>query len=518
MPAIQPALRRFSYKQVQLGDSRLLEQLLHNRSLFMSISDDKLLKPFRVRARQSAPGKDMGGWYDVSDDFHIDPNGYGSANWHGYIPGHSFGQYLSGLSRCYAASGDAAIQRKIRDLVQKYAATIHHEPYTLPEHLFLAWQAGMGERYKHLAARYLQDEALFDPLARGQSPLKGKHAYSHVNALNSAVQAYLVQGDRKYLDAARNGFAFVQAQSYATGGWGPNEELLAADDTETLLASLSETHRSFETPCGAYGHFKIARSLLQITKSSHYGDSMERVLYNTVLGARPTLADGSTFYYADYADSARKVFRGEAWPCCSGTFIQLAADYGISAYLQADQALYVNLYVPSSVQMAVAGQPVTIEQKTSYPLTNTSTLTVRAARASEFTMQLRIPAWAGPDTRILVNDVQVELTIAPGAFLPLSRVWQPGDRLQIDFDMRTRLESIHPAHPDVVSLLVGPLVLFPLLPAPAVLHRDQLLQAKRVAPALWQIDAEGVVIKLKPFMEIGDEAYRLYTRVRALKV
>ncbi|MHA4869920.1 beta-L-arabinofuranosidase domain-containing protein [Duganella sp. PWIR1] len=588
MPAIQPALRRFSYKQVQLGDSRLLEQLLHNRSLFMSISDDKLLKPFRVRARQSAPGEDMGGWYDASDDFHIDPNDYGNANWHGYIPGHSFGQYLSGLSRCYAASGDAAIQRKIRDLVQKYAATIHplffagyplpaytydklviglvdayqyagvtlakptldhltdivipflpekaltreerrarpytqeaeiwDEPYTLPEHLFLAWQAGMGERYKHLAARYLQDEALFDPLARGQSPLKGKHAYSHVNALNSAVQAYLVQGDRKYLDAARNGFAFVQAQSYATGGWGPNEELLAADDTETLLASLSETHRSFETPCGAYGHFKIARSLLQITKSSHYGDSMERVLYNTVLGARPTLADGSTFYYADYADSARKVFRGEAWPCCSGTFIQLAADYGISAYLQADQALYVNLYVPSSVQMAVAGQTVTIEQKTSYPLTNTSTLTVRAAKASEFTVQLRIPAWAGPDTRILVNDVQVALTIAPGAFLPLSRVWQPGDRLRIDFDMRTRLEPIHPAHPDVVSLLVGPLVLFPLLPAPAVLHRDQLLQAKRVAPALWKIDAEGVVITLKPFMEIGDEAYRLYMRVRALTV
>jgi hypothetical protein len=56
----------------------------------------------------------------------------------------------------------------------------------------------MGERYKDLALRYLQDEALFDPLAKGSSPLKGKRAHSHVSALNSAVQAYLVTGQPKY--------------------------------------------------------------------------------------------------------------------------------------------------------------------------------------------------------------------------------------------------------------------------------------------------------------------------------
>ncbi|MYN24900.1 beta-L-arabinofuranosidase domain-containing protein [Duganella levis] len=582
-PALQPALHRFSYQQVQLGDSRLLEQLVHNRSLFMSISDDKLLKPFRVRARQPAPGEDMGGWYDASDDFHIDARDYGSANWHGYIPGHSFGQYLSGLSRCYAASGDAAIQRKVADLVRKYAATIHplffagyplpaytydklviglvdayqyagvalakptldhltdivmpflpekaltrderrarpytqeaeiwDEPYTLPEHLFLAWQAGMGERYRHLAARYLQDQALFDPLASGHSPLQGKHAYSHVNALNSAIQAYLVQGDRKYLDAARNGFAFVQAQSYATGGWGPNEELLAADDTETLPASLDATHRSFETPCGAYGHFKIARSLLQITKSSHYGDSMDRVLYNTILGAKPTEADGRTFYYADYAHVARKVFRGEAWPCCSGTFIQLAADYAISAYLYEEDMLYVNLYVPSSVRMRVAAHEVSVQQSTTYPLSPASSLTVHASAPTRFTMQLRMPAWAGPGTRVLVNGQPLERAISPGAFVPLDRTWQPGDRVDITFDMAPRLEPINPAHPEVAALLVGPLVLLPLLPAPERMRREELLNVQRVAQSTWQVATASGPFQLKPFMAIGDESYRLYSRL-----
>jgi hypothetical protein len=45
-------------------------------------------------------------------------------------------------------------------------AQIWDEPYTLPENLFLAWQRGMGERYRPLAVRFLQDAAMFKPLAR----------------------------------------------------------------------------------------------------------------------------------------------------------------------------------------------------------------------------------------------------------------------------------------------------------------------------------------------------------------
>ncbi|HMA51295.1 MAG TPA: beta-L-arabinofuranosidase domain-containing protein, partial [Magnetospirillaceae bacterium] len=89
-----------------------------------------------------------------------------------------------------------------------------------------------------------------------------------------------------------------------------------------LVASLSRTHSSFETPCGAYGHFKIARHLLRLTADSRYADSMERMLYNTILGAKPTEPDGRTFYYSDYAGSgAKKGFHHDLWPCCAGTFV-----------------------------------------------------------------------------------------------------------------------------------------------------------------------------------------------------
>ena len=75
----------------------------------------------------------------------------------------------------------------------------------MPENLFLAYQRGAGERYRRSGAQYL-DDVYYDPLAAGRSNLAGRHAYSHVNSLCSAMQAYMTLGSEKHLRAAKNGF------------------------------------------------------------------------------------------------------------------------------------------------------------------------------------------------------------------------------------------------------------------------------------------------------------------------
>src|SRR4029077_2951473 len=135
----------------------------------------------------------------------------------------------------------------------------------------------------------------------------------------------------KHLRAAKNGFDFVAAQSFATGGGGADETLRAPGSPE-VYQSLTSTHSSFETPCGSYAHFKLTRYLLRVTRDARYGDSMERVMFNTVLGARPMQPDGRAFYYADYNARGHKVFSSHRFPCCSGTLPQVATDYGINAY------------------------------------------------------------------------------------------------------------------------------------------------------------------------------------------
>ena len=66
------------------------------------------------------------------------------------------------------------------------------ETYTLPENFYLGYQRGAGARYRPLAQRFLEDDTYFGPLSEDRNVLPGQHAYSHVNALCSAMQSYLI--------------------------------------------------------------------------------------------------------------------------------------------------------------------------------------------------------------------------------------------------------------------------------------------------------------------------------------
>jgi hypothetical protein len=573
-------LSRFSYGDVELLDGPMRQQFQTNHAFYRALDEDSLLKPFRERAGLPAPGEDMGGWYDWVDGVHLPDN-------HGFAPCHSFGQYMSGLARDYAATGSKATQEKVHRLVSGYAAAISprfnegnrfpaytydkisiglldahqltaspdalktldqaldtvlpflpakalsrdeqyarphvddsfcwDEFYTLPENFFIAYHRGAGARYRDLGVRFLADDWFFNPLATGQNVLPHKHAYSHVNAMSSAMQAYLTLGSEKHLKAAQNGFDFLRTtQSFATGGWGPDEQFYEPG-SGGIYESLTKTHSSFETPCGSYAHFKLTGYLLRVTKDSRYGDSMEKVLYNTILGVKPIRKDGYGFYYSDYNNDGSKVYRMEKWTCCTGTFAQITADYGISAYFHDDQAVYVNLYIPSRVTWARGGRHISLSQETSYPHQPTTQITVSSDKASTFPIYLRIPAWAGHRTTIGINGKKIQASVVPGKFARLQREWKNGDRIEVDFDMPTLLEAIDPQHPNTFAVVHGPLALFSVGPIPEQITTRELLAMTQVSSGStdWQVNTAQGTLKLRPFTSIGDEHYRLYMNAGA---
>jgi hypothetical protein len=580
--SVAPPLSVFNYSQVQLLDGLLREQFENNHKVFLNLDEGGLLKPFRQRQGMPAPGPDLGGWYDNSNDFNP------ANNFHGFIPGHSFGQYVSGLARAYAVTNSKPTQAKVHRLVRAYAQTVEptgkfyvdyrlpgytfdktccglidahefaadrialdvlkrstdavlphlpekalsrveqearphksiaftwDETYTLSENFFLAYRRSGDKRYLDLAKRFIYHE-YYDALAEDHNVLPGKHAYSHVNTLSSAMQAYLVLGDAHYLRAAANGLRMVQEQSYATGGWGPNEGFV--EPGKGLLGdSLKSTHASFETPCGAYGHFKITRYLLRVTRDSRYGDSMERVLYNTIAGAKPILPDGTSFYYSDYNNNqGRKVYYRDKWPCCSGTFPQLTADYGISAYYPSADGIYVNLFVPSQVQWAPNKTRCMLTQHTTYPTTNATELKFDLKRPENFTVYLRIPAWADAKIRVSINGKRVDEEVVPGKFLALHRSWKAGDHIEYEIGMPLRLEAVDPQNANTVALVRGPVALFAVGEIPANLTRPQLLAATAASQFSqdWVVRSDSRPLTLRPFSALRDESYRLYHKVEA---
>jgi DUF1680 family protein len=571
---IPAPLSEFGYGDVTISSLLHEAQLSNTHDVLMNLNEDSLLKPFRQMSGQAAPGADLGGWYnyDPNFDWHKDDAGFapgatfgqwisalsryyaitGSADTREKVlrlnrlyaktisedffennrfPAYCYDKLLLGLidSHTYVGDPDAfamlerttkaalphmpgkAIDRELAWRPNKDQSYRWDESYTNPENLFLAYQRGAGDQYRKIAIQYLDNDTWYDPLARGENVLAGKHAYSYVNSLSSSMQAYLTLGDEKYLRATKNAFAMVTAQSFATGGWGP-DEMLKAPDSGEVNASLTKTHNSFETPCGSYAHFKVTRYLLRVTRDSGYGDSMERVMYNTVLGAKPMHTDGRAFYYADYNFAGKKVFSNHGFPCCSGTLPQVAADYRINTYFRDPAGIYVNLYLPSSVRWTQDGAKFSLSQRGDYPFEDSVSLEVTASQGKEFALRLRIPEWA-ENARVEVNGKLWAGVTAPGTFATISRRWSDGDRIDLQLPRKMRLESIDPQHPDTVALLCGPLVLFPVTNGAPGFTRAQLLAAKQTGKQGWQaISADGPM-KLLPYVAIDDEQYTTYLHV-----
>jgi hypothetical protein len=240
---------------------------------------------------------------------------------------------------------------------------------------------------------------------------------------------------------------------------------------------------------------------------------MERVMYNTVLGAKPLLADGSTFYYADYNFQGSKFYKPYHWPCCSGTLPQVAADYRINTYFRDPSGIYVNLYIPSTVRWTRSGAQVSLTQKSKFPFDSLVQLEVTTSKKTEFAINLRIPGWA-EGAAVAVNGRRMPVSAAPGKFVTVSRHWKTGDRIELELPLRLRLEPIDAQHPQTVALLCGPLVLFSITnTAPDVTSR-QLLAAKKTAGQEWQVETATGPMSMLPFTGIADQQYSTYLTIR----
>jgi DUF1680 family protein len=181
------------------------------------------------------------------------------------------------------------------------------------------------------------------------------------------------------------------------------------------------------------------------------------------------------------------------------------------------RGVYVNLFVPSRVTWNRAGGRVVLAQKTNYPFTPETEIRVESEKPAAFPMYVRIPAWAGPKTRVAVNGKRAAVGVEPGKFARLERTWKKGDRIEIEVDMPLVLEAVDPQHPNLVAPVQGPLALFTLSPAPDKVRRTALLGATQVAAGStdWQAKTDAGMLTLRPFTGIKDEHYRLYLDVES---
>jgi len=112
-----------------------------------------------------------------------------------------------------------------------------------------------------------------------------------------------------------------------------------------------------------------------------------------------------------------------------------------------------------------------------------------------------------------LHEEQMRQTHAVLMDLSDDALMRPFRMMAVDLPMKIRLEAVDPQHRDTVALVVGPVVLFAVGDGERKITRAQLMAAKKNGARSWQLETVSGVVKMVPFIGLGDEEYSTYLRV-----
>lgn len=546
--------RSFQYRSVALGESHWKAQRDELTETYLAIENDDLLHYFRVLAGLPAPGRGLAGWYgnnactfgqklsgyarlylttgderllhkavalsdgwgecarasraviDINDTYVYDKLMGGFLDLYEYLHYEPARDYIRWLTE----SANRRFRRNVRrDGLQteeggeqaKAASVVHPESggtsesmiewYTLPEQLYRAYFLTKEPLYLAFAREW-DYPYYWDKLAAKDFSVGPRHAYSHVNALSSAMMAYRATGEERYLRAACNAYdEILEHHTFATGGYGPAECLFPAEEGylgDSLKANWDKDKRhreyrnfgdtivsrddqwgSCEVSCCSWAVFKLCHYLLTTTGEAKYGDWAERLLYNGCGGQLPITSEGKVMYYADYfinggfksVEDGRLHENGSSfeWQCCTGTFPEDVAEYSNMLYYYDDDGLYVSQYLASKVLFEVREAHFSLENTSFYPKERQLRFVLRGRQESGFAIRFRVPSWATGKNTVRVNGELQPAAAKPNTWLELRRRWKDGDVITIEYEFSLRFLPVDAYAPDVAALCYGPLTL-----------------------------------------------------------
>jgi len=528
-------VREFPYGAVKLTGGRIKQHFDAIHAHYLALDNDRLLKVFREHAGLPAPGPDAGGWYDKD----------------GFVPGLTLGQYISGLSRLGAATGDQAAHDKAARLVSGFGEVIRRveDPYAGPGArdfwaayvmdkyvvgLIDAYELSGVEEAKELLPIVIEKcRPYISPVSR---PRIGKREppWDETYVLSENLfHVARITGDQKYYDLAVHYLLNKEwfdplaagidvlpekhAYSYTIGLSSAAQAYLNLDD-EKYKKALENAWKFMESQRfasgGSFADLKLARYLIRFTGRPEYGDGLERTLYNTLLATRLPNSDGEYPYYSNYGPDADKKYYHAQWPCCSGTLVQGVADYVLNAYFHDDDALLVNLFVSSEVTWERPGGAVEVVQETGYPATDAVKLTVREPGNGRFAMKLRIPAWTEEAT-LKINGKPHDA--AAGELAVVKREWKAGDIVELVVPQPLRTLSIEPENPNLAALMRGGVMYVGLNPWDGI--GEQVVDLPGSLTPLpgsqqgYRTVVDGRDLVFVPYFTIDTESYNTYFKI-----
>lgn len=255
-------------------------------------------------------------------------------------------------------------------------------------------------------------------------------------------------------------------RTYITGGMGARH--LGESFGEDFELS---PERAYTETCGAVAAIMVAWRLLLATNDSHYGDAIERLLYN-MIATHPS-AEGDRFFYANplqkrepgiYAQPGEAPFRKDTlraewfWvSCCPTNYVRLMAS--LSGYMATtrESEIRIHQFFTGDITTTTEdGKLIELAIETNYPWDGAIKVTFKNS-PGDINLALRVPNWATGPTLSFNGDTQ---PVAPG-YGEIKRNFQAGDTVILDLEMKIRVlepDSRINAIRDTVAIERGPLL------------------------------------------------------------
>ena len=318
-------------------------------------------------------------------------------------------------------------------------------------------------RYLALARRF-SHQALLQPLAAGQDRLTGLHANTQIPKVIGFERIAQLAGEDEDRGEGHRAAEFfwrtvTGKRTVAIGGNSVKEHFHPADDFRPMLNEVEGP----ET-CNSYNMLKLTALLAQARpQQGAYADFYERTLYNHILASQHP-GEGGFVYFTPMRPQHYRVYSkvDEGMWCCVGSGLESHARHGEFIYAHDGDALYVNLFIASTLDWRERG--IRLTQSTRFPDEPRTRLTVHDA--GSFALKIRYPGWVAPGAlKVKLNGKPVAVKAGPGGHVELRRAWKAGDRVDVELPMRTTLEPM-PGLKNYVAVLHGPIVLAAKTPQP----------------------------------------------------
>ncbi|GHG22702.1 MULTISPECIES: beta-L-arabinofuranosidase domain-containing protein [Amycolatopsis] len=367
-------------------------------------------------------------------------------------------------------------------------------------------------------AQRFDHAAVFDPLAANRDQLNGLHANTQIPKWIGAAREYKATGTTRYRDIATNAWNItVGAHTYAIGGNSQAEHFRAPNAIAGYLNQ--DTCES----CNTYNMLKLTRELIALYPDrADLADYYERALLNQMIGQQnPADSHGHITYFSSLNPGGRRglgpAWGGGTWStdydsfwCCQGSGLETQTKLSDSIYFYAGTTLIVNQFLPSVLTWTERG--ITVTQTTSFPASDTSTLTVTGSVSGAWAMRLRIPGWTSGAT-ISVNGVAQNVTATPGSYATLTRAWISGDTVTVRLPMKVALKAAND-NANVAAVTYGPVVLAgnygtSTLSALPSLNPNSVTRTSSTA-LTFSATANGSAVSLVPFYDAQGFNYTVY--------